>query len=264
MQDNVLNLANPVNRAAPLNRGLLAWVTEWKSNNVGPKDVLRRYQFTTTGGPTKATSPVPGITGRNYNGSTDRMESPFTTASSYPFTVSTWLRMASTSFVGGAVMIGGGDTGANISEHGLVIVNGAVWALSQVATINTKAASSALTAGVWYHAAGVFASTTSRIIYVNGLPIATDTTSSSPTAANFARIRIGNRANNVDDQDFSGLLADSRIYDRALSGGEVQRLYNASRTGYQQELNWLDRPWLMGVPAAVGGNRRRRVLLGSH
>ena len=134
-----------------------------------------------------------------------------------------------------------------------MIVNGAVWALSQAGTDNTKAASSALSALVWYHAAGVFASATSRTIYINGLSIATDTTSRSPLAADFVRIRIGNRANNVDDQDFSGLLADSRIYNRALSGGEVQRLYNASRTGYQQELNWLDRPWLIGPEAVAPG-----------
>jgi hypothetical protein len=60
------------------------------------------------------------------------------------------------------------------------------------------------------------------------------------------------------------LFDDVRIWSRGLNGSEVQQLYADSRAGYPRSLNYLDTDAIYGATAAVGGNRRRRVLMGSH
>jgi hypothetical protein len=110
-------------------------------------------------------------------------------------------------------------------------------------------------------------------VYINGKPVstsvATDTLNSSTYATNAGK-KVGRIAGQTYDTIggyqgyWSGRLDHLCEWGRALTASEVQAEYLDSLQGSPQTLNWLDRPWLMGVPAAVGGNRRRRVLLGSH
>jgi hypothetical protein len=78
--------------------------------------------------------------------------------------------------------------------------------------------------GSWEHACGVFASTTSRTVYLNGFGAGTNTTSSAPTG--FTRFQIGARRNSNTTDTFFGLgrIADVGVWDAALTDTEIQSL----------------------------------------
>lgn len=59
---------------------------------------------------------------------------------------------------------------------------------------------------------------------------------------------------------FNGWMDDVSIWNRALSADEVALLYNASRTGYQNELNWI-RPVGLGVEAQAPATSFSRPLV---
>jgi hypothetical protein len=76
-----------------------------------------------------------------------------------------------------------------------------------------------ISTGVWFHGAGVFASTTSRTVYHNGGNSATNTTTRSPT--NITEGYIGSRR----DQNFTdGRLAEIGIWSADLTQPEIQML----------------------------------------
>jgi len=76
------------------------------------------------------------------------------------------------------------------------------------------------TLGDWYHLAGVFATTTSRTLYVDGLLDGTDTTSDSttPTASTW----LGSDKNAY--REYSGTLPLAMLYNRVLASPEIQQL----------------------------------------
>ena len=78
--------------------------------------------------------------------------------------------------------------------------------------------------GGWHHACAVFASITSRSIYVDGVNQASNSTSVTVTGTD--RIRIGNGAKGIFP---NGLIDEVRVYNRALSAEEIKRLYNLGR-----------------------------------
>jgi gliding motility-associated-like protein len=79
----------------------------------------------------------------------------------------------------------------------------------------------------WYHFA-VTMKDTLMIYYRNGLPVGSSTVTSPITSARNENLRIG-RGNptNAADQ-FNGILDDVKIWNRALSGAEIYKLYSLS------------------------------------
>ena len=78
-------------------------------------------------------------------------------------------------------------------------------------------------ASQWHHACGVFESTTSRTVYLDGSNNATNTTSVSPTGAD--RIRIGARfLLGSAGLFFDGRIAEVGIWNAALTAAEVASL----------------------------------------
>lgn len=75
----------------------------------------------------------------------------------------------------------------------------------------------------WRHAAGVFTSSTSRTAYVDGTAGTTDTTSVTPSDADFIMIGAGNStASPLTPHD--GRIADVGIWDVALTADEIAAL----------------------------------------
>lgn len=79
---------------------------------------------------------------------------------------------------------------------------------------------SGYSSGVWTHAAAVFASTTSRTAYINGVAGTANTVSKTP--ASISRIDIGQLHTTV--QNFGGDIADAAIYNVALDAAEIAAL----------------------------------------
>lgn len=76
--------------------------------------------------------------------------------------------------------------------------------------------------GVWTHAGGVWASTTSRTAYFNGVAGTTNTTSKSPT---IDRFRIGARASSTDgNTGCQAGVAECAIWNVALTTAEMEAL----------------------------------------
>lgn len=89
------------------------------------------------------------------------------------------------------------------------------------------AGGTSLAAGQWYHVAGTSDGTTCRV-YLNGGQDGTGSVSGSMsnTTANFL---VGYDGSGTATRYFNGSIDEVRIYNRALSGAEVQQLYNAGR-----------------------------------
>jgi len=91
----------------------------------------------------------------------------------------------------------------------------------------TVRSSTSVTTGTWYHVAAV-KSSNGIAIYVNGnledskpLPTFTDTNSTD--------LLIG--ANTAEGSHLNGLIDEVQIFNRALSGSEIQAIYNAGSAG---------------------------------
>lgn len=76
--------------------------------------------------------------------------------------------------------------------------------------------------GMWSHGAGVFASTTSRVSYYNGIAGTEVTTSNDPSAASFTRSYIGvRRSTGLLQLPFIGDIADIAVWNIALTSTEI-------------------------------------------
>lgn len=83
-----------------------------------------------------------------------------------------------------------------------------------------------VTAGSWQHAAGVFASSTSRTVYKDGVAGTTNTTARTPNAASLDRILIGRFQASSTIAYTDGLIAGAGIWNVALSADEIKLLAN--------------------------------------
>jgi hypothetical protein len=81
----------------------------------------------------------------------------------------------------------------------------------------------AVTAGRWYHLAGVLDWTSMRL-YIDGILAATGTASGTPLPALPTKpLRIGAGGDGAAEDPMYGAIDDIRIYPRALSAAEVAR-----------------------------------------
>jgi hypothetical protein len=92
---------------------------------------------------------------------------------------------------------------------------------------NTWQGPDSLTPNQWYHVAGVYDATTHAMnIYVDGQLVATATQQKGFNTANVATLAIG-ACGTGDDEFFSGLIDDVRIFKVALSDEDVMTLAGA-------------------------------------
>jgi arabinan endo-1,5-alpha-L-arabinosidase len=137
-------------------------------------------------------------------------------------TISLWACPTSAREWGGFVDLGNGDSDNNIflgySRSTLVfgIVNGTV-------NLGTVTAANAIDPGTWQHFAATADVCGQATLYRNGLPIKTGTTS-PPWNVTRTDNHIA-RSNWSADAVYQGLLADVRVYRRALDGNDVNDIY---------------------------------------
>ena len=88
----------------------------------------------------------------------------------------------------------------------------------------------ALSANTWQHVAMVRSGSSGDwtcTLYLNGLLDNSGTTASNPNGVN-EEVTIG-REGSASNRYFNGPLDDIRVYNRALSTGEVNKLYQMGR-----------------------------------
>jgi len=159
----------------------------------------------------------------SFDGVDDYIEGATAPVTAVPLTMASWFRV-NVDQVGVTIAL---DTAASNSQFQAYVrgsVGGTRVAAGSVesGTNSFASSSTSYTPSVWGHMAAVFTSATSRDIYLDGGPIESNATSSTPTGIN--RVRIGARFSTSLGSFFSGLIAETAIWNAALTGSEIASL----------------------------------------
>jgi hypothetical protein len=263
----IVNPACPVNWAHPLNRGLRCWLRAIP--NSGWRGALKWHDLvrggrrandgTLTAGPAW-TGPRgrPGGHGAILFDGTDDLVSLANGAfiSAPPFTLMCFFNAANAT--GNHCLVAICSSSSNNPLYTLS-ARGDVGgdpiqtqhrndAASATGVANT---STGYTAGIWGHASGIFASTSSRRALRDGGSGATDTTSVTTTTVDRTSVGCLNR---LTPASFAAAAVDDvRFYTRAVSDAETNAYIKEARAGNLNTINWLEKPsphWLAEAAAA--------------
>ena len=160
------------------------------------------------------------MAGAFASASSQYLDSATAPVSDYPITMACWANCDSDSFNETLMHLYSNEWG---DYSGLLLekINGGT---IRAASTNFAAASSDtgnITGGVWFHACGVWASSTSRIVYLNGSAGTEDTTSKSFSVNS---LYIGRRNAASPDRYVNGKLAEAAVWSAALTAPEVASL----------------------------------------
>ena len=179
------------------------------------------------------TAPVIGKVGQalEFDGSADYVAREEAVVTNIPLTLCAWFKTSDIDSQ--QVLVGLYDRSSTDQLYRLVIdgatagdpVQAEVWST----TFNEGAATTAgYSADTWHHACGVYAGIDDRTAYIDGGNAGSDTTSIA-NPSDLDATDIGRSGDNTPAQYFNGSIDDVRIYNRALSVGEVRDLYESGR-----------------------------------
>lgn len=142
----------------------------------------------------------------------------------YPFTISCWFRTSLTNTNQTLVAIN--DTG-NISTCSLLLRPTALLSVSTRAASSTVFANSTAThsTNIWHHACGVWSSSTSRSVYLDGGNSGTNTATRALSGAE--SINIGNTTL-LTNLSLQGNICEVGIWNTSLSSSDILSLANAA------------------------------------
>ena len=126
-------------------------------------------------------------------------------------------------------------------------------------------ASTTLVAGTWYHICGTYDGADMRM-YVNGVEEGSENKTGAIKTDASASVWIGDQPGAPTERPWDGKIEDVRVYDRALTAGEVSSMHAAR--GVDNIVRGLVSRWLLNggapgvtVPAAAG---TIKDVVGSH
>jgi len=203
---------------------------------------------TLTNGPTRKVGRIGQ--GLEFDGSNDYVdianESNFDFERTQPFSYSLWTKPkagdTSISLALGKILDSGNFTGWALLTNYDYSSNTEVAGRLAVALVNISGttnaigieADSKINDGGWHHYTVTYdgSSFASGIkIYEDGISLALNVASDSLTGSilNNVNVEIGDRDSGASSLNYPGLIDEVRIYNRALSGDEIKRLYNLGR-----------------------------------
>lgn len=138
-------------------------------------------------------------------------------ATATPFSCAAWVYLTANALSGDVLFLGASGSTGNSNIFRLLAGANAV-----ALTNGNLATGSAISLNTWTHIAGVWASATSRSIYVNGGGKVTNTTSATPSGVD--RTTIGKRDNASNDGGLAGNIAEWGFWNAALDDAEVASL----------------------------------------
>lgn len=156
----------------------------------------------------------------DFNGTTQYFIGGSAPVSAVPLTMMCWFRGNST--LTGALM--SLSTNGGTARYSLVAAGTVAGDPIQVGSTNSAGTganavtSTGFTSGVWTHAAGVWATTSSRTAYINGGDSGTETTN---ITAGADRTLIGARISTTVGAFFTGRIAEAAIWNTDLSPEEI-------------------------------------------
>lgn len=269
MRHRGIYYGDPVNRASPLNRGLVSWwmAVPWYMS--GPRfiDLCGKNHGTLTNGPTwSGALGRPGWFGAvKGNGSTQYIDcgNGGAATGTTSFGVGGWVNVRAST--GGAqALIGRSEPGASFKREYLVYWTDSQWNVQRHDGSGAIAVNgSSRNFGVWYHVFATYDGTTITL-YVNGqsdgTPAADSRSISGTTNTSILAARQDVGGTFFLDGAVDGVIA---IIGRCPSAAEVYQRFQESLAGYPTTLNRFRRRRGQAQAAAAGGNRRRRVICGA-
>ncbi len=157
----------------------------------------------------------------SFNGTNQYINITQPIVSTYPFTISAWVKPDRITWTQWIVFKGRSNSN---NRYFWINLNNATFQITARNTVSRTANGTiSAQAWQWYHVVGIFNSATSRTIYVNGIQwwtstnsVTLDTTSQHQTIWKYA----GTTTNY-----FSGSIDEVRIYNKTLTNQEIQNLY---------------------------------------
>ena len=215
----------------PINQGLNNC---WLFNEPGglqAKDIAKQNHGVLTGGVTRSV----GVFGNTlkFDGVNGYVSLPNAVATAAPFSISLWFKVDNVTTYETLVNIN--LTGADnnywvLQTRGDVAGDPLEWQINDLGAGETAVrTSTSVTAGVWMHACCVEASSIDHRVYLNAGGAASSTTSRAPAGIN--NTNIGVYRGTVFDGYFNGSIDNVRIYNRAISLSEINRLYTEPFAG---------------------------------
>lgn len=163
-----------------------------------------------------------------YNGSnTALIRADSTTMNASSITVETWAYPTATGQYGTLL-----EKGAQNTQYFLFLYGGTLYWRVAGLTDTTLTAASFMTANTWHHIVGT-ATSGSQKVYINNVVRATTTaTGTIGTNANGMSVGISGGYPANGGLPFSGRIAVSRVYNRALSQTEIASNYNGEKARF--------------------------------
>lgn len=161
---------------------------------------------------------------RDFNGSS-QYGSLTLTFTATPCTIAAWVKTASSSGSGKTIVALGG----NAFHYHLIGQSTALgkWYVGSRDGGSERYAASTTTpsTSVWVHVCGVFGSTTSRIIYINGASEGSDANSVNPTVTKLGvGVRVDGAIPAATPGYFTGQVRDAAVWGVALSAAQIASL----------------------------------------
>lgn len=232
----LLNNYSLINRASPLNNGLISWWMGLPIFGTSNKfyDLIKRYNINLNTGTRLITSlrknsnfVINSDADANHYGSVN-----CTAITGYPFTLSCWSQSLGNNGSNRACVSISFDT-STYADIGWSSTNGVpLLGISNTSFLGIQG--SAVGLNKWTHIVGVYTSATSRDLYINGKFVVNGSTnvSSFSSSTIFLNKHTSVAATGLFDTD------DIRIFNRALLSSEILKMYQDSLMGYPNTLNY--------------------------
>jgi hypothetical protein len=169
--------------------------------------------------------PYPPSTGKSFlfNGTSNYMELPRAVVSAVPLTIVAWFNPDNDTAALAIAGIGGTTSRFQMIADGTTAGDPVVAQSTNTGGTTQHAAQGDFAPTTWQHAAGVWASSTSRTAYLNGAAGTPNTASNTPSG--MTKTIIGARyQGGTRGIFFAGKLAHVAIYNIALSGTDIANL----------------------------------------
>jgi hypothetical protein len=175
-----------------------------------------------------------------FTGSPQTLSRTNAVLSTYPISFAAWVNQ--TANAGDQAVIGIAVAG-NVNLFMLDLNGGVPRASVKFQNTFVAAASSGgtITLGIWYHLTAVFSSSSSRVIYVNGLNKGSNTVSGTPTGVNSTLI-----GSIVATTFFRGSIAFPSIWNIGLIPTDIQGLFSGADPRLVQPDNLVSFACLVG------------------
>lgn len=161
-----------------------------------------------------------------FDGSSEYLENTTAVVSNFPFTLSAWVKTTATS----SQTVVGIFVSTSSNQYYRITLSAAGLPTIEASNTTARTASSAtaINDGAWHHVAAVFASSTSRTLYVDGVSKATSTTAATFTAT-INRLSVGRTSNSAPGSYFNGSIDEVSLWSTGLAQADIDAVYNSGR-----------------------------------